>query len=302
MTSDNRARLLLTLAVLFWAGNFILGRAFHTEIPPISLAFWRWLGAAILITGPAMPHLRRDRLLLIDRWPVVLLLAVLGIAAFNTLVYTGLQYTQAINAFLIQTLMPIAIVILSFLFFRESVSRVQALGVLVSLAGAVLIIVRGEPDQMLTLSLNRGDLLVAAAILCYAGYSVALRKCPQTHPFSLLCTIFWLGTVLLAPLYVWEVFHVGVMALQLSHLLVIAYVMIFPSILSYLCYNRGVLLIGANRAGLFIHLMPVFGSLMAVLFLGETFRWFHGAGIILIGVGIYLATRVRLSMRSPAES
>jgi drug/metabolite transporter (DMT)-like permease len=215
----------------------------------------------------------------------------LGIAAFNTLAYTGLHYTQAINAFLIQSLMPVMIVILSFVVFRESVTPLQSVGIVVSLSGAAMIIARGEAAALLSLSVNRGDFFVAAAIACYAGYSVMLRKRPKVHPLAFICTIFWLGTLILLPLYLWETMSGAVMQVKLTSLLVIVYVMVFPSIVSYLCYNRGVELVGANRAGLFIHLMPVFGSLMAVVFLGETFRWFHGTGVLLIATGIYLATR-----------
>ena len=298
MKIQDKPYLLLTMAVLFWAGNFILGRAFHNDIPPIALAFWRWLGASVLVTWPALPHLRRDRRALAGAWPAVLLLAVLGIASFNTLAYSGLQYTQAINAFLIQSLMPVMIVILSFLIFRERVTALQSAGIVVSLSGAVMIIARGDMGVLLSLAVNRGDFLVMAAIACYAGYSVMLRKRPHVHPFALLCTIFWIGTIVLLPLYLWESMTVAVMQVKLTSLLVIGYVMVFPSIVSYLCYNRGVELVGANRAGLFIHLMPVFGSIMAVLFLGEAFRWYHGFGVCLIGTGIFLATR----SRKPSEA
>jgi len=287
----DRPYLLLTMAVLFWAGNFILGRAFHNEIPPVALAFWRWVGAALLVTLPALPHLRRDRQALLGSWPAILLLSTLGIAAFNTLAYSGLQYTEAINAFLLQSLMPVLIVLLSFLIFREKVTRLQCAGILVSLCGAVTIIARGDAEILLSLSINRGDLMVFTAIACYAGYTVMLRKRPQVHPLSFIATTFWLGSLILVPLYLWETLTVATLELKPTTMLVIGYVIVFPSIVSYLCYNRGVELVGANRAGLFIHLMPVFGSLMAVLFLGEIFCWYHGVGILLIGAGIYLATR-----------
>jgi drug/metabolite transporter (DMT)-like permease len=287
----DRPYLLLTLAVLFWSGNFILGRAFHNEIPPVALSFWRWVGAAALVTLPALPHLRRDRSALMQSWRSILLLATLGIAAFNTLAYSGLQYTEAINAFLLQSLMPVLIVLLSFLLFSEKVTKFQGAGILVSLCGAVLIIARGDADILLSLSVNRGDLLVFAAIVCYAGYTAMLRKRPLVHPLAFIATIFWLGSLIIFPFYLWETQTVAALELNPANLMVIAYVMVFPSIVSYLCYNRGVELVGANRAGLFIHLMPVFGSLMAVVFLGEIFRWYHGLGIMLIGAGIYLATR-----------
>jgi drug/metabolite transporter (DMT)-like permease len=287
----DRPYLLLTMAVFFWSGNFILGRAFHNEIPPVALAFWRWVGAALLVTLPALPHLRRDRRALLQSWPAILLLSTLGITAFNTLAYSGLQYTEAINAFLLQSLMPVLIVLRSFLIFREKVSRLQSVGILVSLCGAVTIIARGDADILLSLSVNRGDLLVFTAIACYAGYTVMLRKRPQVHPLAFIATTFWLGSLILVPVYLWETLTVATLELKPTTMLVIGYVIVFPSIVSYLCYNRGVELVGANRAGLFIHLMPVFGSSMAVLFLGEVFCWYHGLGILLIGAGIYLATR-----------
>jgi drug/metabolite transporter (DMT)-like permease len=140
------------------------------------------------------------------------------------------------------------------------------------------------------LSFNHGDLLVIAAVVCYAGYSVLLGRRPRVHPLAFIATTFWLGTLFLLPFYLWETLSVAALQVTPANLLVIGYVMIFPSIVSYLCFNRGVELVGANRAGLFIHLMPVFGSLMAVIFLGEVFCWFHGLGILLIGAGIYLAT------------
>jgi len=289
----NNAYLLLTLAVLFWAGNFILGRAFHSDIPPIALAFWRWCCASLLIIGPACRHLRQDRQVLLAHWPVVLLLSAVGIAAFNTLAYSGLQYTQAINAFLMQSLMPVLIVLFSFLIFGERVRPLQVLGILVSLCGAVAIIARGDFAVLAALEVNRGDLLVGAAILCYAGYSVMLRKRPPVHPLSLIAVTFWIGSAIILPFYLWEALLVRPLVIQPVTFVVIGYVALFPSIVSYLCFNRGVELIGANRAGLFIHLMPVFGSLMAMLFLGESFYWHHALGICLIATGIILATRGR---------
>lgn len=289
----NHPYLLMILAVLFWAGNFILGRAFHSDIPPVALAFWRWSIASLLIIGPAFKYLRRDFPEILRCWPAVLLLATLGIAAFNTLAYSGLQYTHAINAFLVQSLMPVLIVGLSFVIFRERILPIQAIGILVSLSGAVTIIARGELGAILALRFNQGDLLVGAAVICYAGYSVMLRKRPDIHPLSFIAVTFWLGTIIISPLYVWETLNVRTMNVEATTLAVIGYVSVFPSIISYLCFNRGVELIGANRAGLFIHLMPVFGSLMAIIFLGEQFLWYHGLGIILIMAGIYLATKSR---------
>jgi drug/metabolite transporter (DMT)-like permease len=143
----------------------------------------------------------------------------------------------------------------------------------------------------LGLSFNRGDLLVFIAVVGYAVYSVMLRKRPPVNALSLIATTFWLGALMILPLYLWETLTIRSFQATPEGLFAIGYVALFPSVISYLCYNRGVELIGANRAGLFIHLMPVFGSIMAVLFLGETFCWFHAGGITLIAAGIFFATR-----------
>jgi len=285
--------LLLTLAVLFWSGNFIVGRAVHAHVPPVGLAFWRWTGAGLLVLGPAWRHLRKDLPVAWRHWEIMLLLSALGIAAFNSLVYTGLQTTQALNAFLLQSLMPVLIVALSFLLFREKITGRQAVGVALSLCGAVTIILQGDLSTLAELTANRGDLLVLTAVICYAGYSVLLRKRPPMHPLSFVALTFLSGTAMLFPFYLFETLAVKPMEFNPPTLLAVGYVAVFPSILSYLCYNRGVELVGANRAGLFIHLMPVFGSIMAILFLGEALRWYHGLGIGFIALGIFLATQRR---------
>ena len=283
--------LLLTLAVVFWSGNFILGRAVRTNVPPVALAFWRWAVAALLISGPAMGHLRREWGVVRRHGPILLLLSAVGVAAFNTLVYTGLQYTVAVNALLLQAVMPVFIVIFSYGLFRDPVHKHLAAGILLCLMGAVAIIVKGRLQVLATLSFNPGDLLVLLAVASYAAYSVLLRKRPAIHPLSFVAVTFTLGTLMLLPLYLWETFAVRPMPINGRSLLAIAYVGIFPSIISYLCYNRGVERIGANRAGLFLYLMPVFGSVMAVVFLDEVFRWYHWAGIVLIAAGLITTLR-----------
>jgi drug/metabolite transporter (DMT)-like permease len=283
--------LLLTLAVLFWSGNFILGRAVRAEVPPIGLAFWRWAVAALLIIGPALPWLRRDWATIQRNRPIILLLSALGVTIFNTLVYAGLQHTIALNAFLMQTMMPVLIVAMSFVLFRDRVSRLQGAGIVFALGGAVTIIVQGDPQTLRTLSFNPGDIIIFVAVIAYAGYSVMLRRRPRMHPLSFVAITFIVGAGMLLPFYIWESLFRQVVKWESVTLFTIAYVAIFPSIISFLCFNRGVELIGANRAGLFLYLMPLFGGFMALVFLGERLQWFHGLGMALIVVGIVLAMR-----------
>jgi drug/metabolite transporter (DMT)-like permease len=290
----NYPYLLLTLAVFFWSGNFIVGRAVHAEVPPVALAFWRWACASLLVVCIATPHLKRDWHLIRSNWPILLLLSFTGVTAFNTLVYAGLQSTIALNAFLMQSMMPVLIVAMSFVLFHEKIRALQVAGVAVSLTGAFIIIIRGDINVVRALSINRGDILIFIAVICYAGYSVTLRKRPSVHPLSFLAVTFVAGSLLLLPVYFWETFTVRAISLNPQTLLAVSYVAIFPSVVSYFCFNRGVELVGANRAGLFLHLMPVFGSIMAIIFLGETLQSFHIAGIALIALGILLATRGNL--------
>lgn len=286
----DRPYLLLTLATLLWAGNFVLGRAVSAEVPPVGLAFWRWFGGALIIAPFAIPRLRRDWPAIRASWRSVLALGFLGIAVFNTLIYAGLGRTTAINALLLQSIQPVVIIVFSFLIFRDTVSPRQILAVAVSLVGVVVIIARGSLAALAALSFNGGDLLVMVAIVSYAAYTALLRKRPAVHPLSFLLAIFTVGFTLLLPLYVWEGLSGRPMQPTPVTFGAVAYVAIFPAIVAYLCFNRGVELLGANRAGHFFHLQPAFGVVLATLLLGERFQLYHAAGIALIVVGILLAT------------
>ena len=283
--------LLLILAVFFWSVNFIVGRAVRLDVPPIGLAFWRWSGASLLIFFPALRHLKHDWKQARKNLPILLLLSATGVAVFNTLVYMGLQQTIVINAVLMQSMMPVLIVVMSFLFFKEKIYRLQAFGIALSLSGALSIILKGDPSLLGSLSINRGDLLIFIAVICYAAYSVLLRRRPAIHPLSLVAITFVIGSAMLLPFYLWESLAVRPMNWDATTVGAVCYVAIFPSIMSYICFNRGVELVGASRAGLFLYLMPVFGSIMAIAFLGESLRWYHGTGIGLIALGLVLATR-----------
>lgn len=287
----DQAWLLLMLPPLFWSGNFILGRYVAGEVPPVALAFWRWTLGALITLPFAWAHLRRDWPTYRRHWRIVLLLSALGIAAFNTLVYIGLASTTALNGVMMQSAMPVLIVLMSFMLFRDTISPLQGVGIAVSLTGALTLIAHGDAEVLAGLRFAAGDVWIFAAVLAYGAYTALLRRRPAVHGLSFVVVTFAVGAAMLLPLYLWESLNGHPLRLTAVSVGAIAYVSVFPSILAYLCFNRAAALIGPNRTGLSIHLMPVFGSLLAILFLGERPHLYHAAGIALIACGIVLATR-----------
>jgi drug/metabolite transporter (DMT)-like permease len=287
---------LLTLAALCWAGNFVLARGVIEILPPVAFAFFRWVAALIFILPFARRPLAADWPAARARGGILALLALLGISAWNALLYTAVHTTTAINAALIQASMPAFIVVLSVLFFRERIRAAQWAGVLLGFAGAAVIVLRGDLSRLYRLGFVAGDLLMIAAVGCYALYSVLLRKRPAIHPLSFLAATFALGAAGLLPAYLWELLRTGPFALTPAAALSILYVALFPSIVAYFCWNQGVAEVGANRAGLFMNLIPVFAAALSVAFLGEALQAFHPAGMALIACGMslfFLAARGR---------
>lgn len=285
--------LLLTLTALFWSGNMVLGRGIRGDIPPISLAFWRWAIALLCVLPLALPHLKEQWPRLRAGWKPVFVLGLLGVGGYNTLAYIALQYTVATNAVLLNSFIPIATIAISWAFFGRHLSRAQAFGVTISFLGAATIIARGDFALLATLSINRGDLWMLAAVLIWAIYTVGLQWRPSgVDPMLLLAALTIVGLLALAPLYLWELLVQGrSIKVHAGSLASLIYVGVFPSFLGYIFYNRGVAEVGANKASLFIHLMPVFGTILSVTFLGEIPHGFHFAGIALILGGIWLTTR-----------
>ena len=285
--------LLLTLTALFWSGNMVLGRGIRADIPPISLAFWRWLIALLCVLPLALPHVQEQAPRLFKQWRPVVVLGLLGVGGYNTLAYIALQYTIATNAVLLNSFIPIVTIAISWIFLGRHLSRQQALGVVVSFVGAATIIARGDLTLLASLSINQGDLWMLGAVLVWAIYTVGLQWRPaEVHPMLLLAALITVGLCALTPLYLWEILVSGrSIHLNLGSFASLLYVGIFPSFLGYIFYNRGVAEVGANKASLFIHLMPVFGTLLSIIFLNESLRGFHVAGIALIFSGIFLTTR-----------
>ena len=282
---------LLILTTLFWSGNFVLSRGMHADIPPFSLSFWRWAVALLILLSFGIRHLWVQRQIALKHFRFITIQGLLGVAAFNSLIYMAIQTTTAINAVLVNSCIPVLIAVFSWILYREMMSPRQWLGVLVSLCGVLLIITRGEMAHLLAMRFNRGDLLVFAAALFWALYSANLKKYPQElHPFAYLSGIVISGLVRILPFYLMEVYSGKVIILNGAAVVTILYVAIFASILAFIFWNAAVRRIGANKAGPFIHLMPVFSTILAVFFLGETLHMYHLLGILLIFSGILLTT------------
>lgn len=282
---------LLVLTTLFWSGNFVLSRGMHADIPPLGLSFWRWSVALLILSLFGFRHLWSQRAFVRSHLKFIVLQGLLGVTGFNTLIYMAIQSTTAINAVLVNSCIPVLIAVFSWILYKEMMSPRQCLGVFISLGGVLLIISRGDMAQLLAVQFNRGDLLVFMAAFIWAFYSANLRRYPAgLHPFAYQTGIVIVGLIGILPFYLIEVAGGRSMTLNLPNVVTILYVALFASVLAFIFWNRAVRSIGANKAGPFIHLMPVFSSILAVIFLGETFHSYHWKGIALIFTGILMTT------------
>ena len=281
----------MMVPALCWSGNAIVGKAVAGQVPPFALAYWRWVLASAILLPIAWPHLKRDWPVLRQHWPVVGALALFGVAVFNSTLYIAAQSTTAFIIVMLQSAMPVLIVLASFLMFGERVRAAQAVGIAVSLTGALTLVAQGDPAVIGTLDFNRGDLWMMAGIVSYSVYTALLRKRPDVHGLSFAAATFVIGAVLLLPFYLGETWAGRPLPLTGTAALAIGYVAVFASVLAYLSYNRAVALVGANTAGMSVHLVPAFGTLLAILLLGEVPRAYHAVGIALIAAGIWLAQR-----------
>ncbi len=294
----NKAYLLLLLPPLFWAGNVVLARGIIDLIPPVSMSFWRWTIALLLLTPFTWKQLRRDWPVAVKGWKVLSLSAFVGVTCFNIMLYAAVHTTTALNCALMQAAMPAAIILVSYLIDRERILRRQAFGTGLCMAGASYIVLQGDIETLLELRFAEGDLIMLVAIFFYALYTVLVKKRPAIHPLSFLTLIIAIGVLYLIPLYLVEQQFSAPLIISREVVLSIGYVAIFPSILAYLCWNHGIERLGANRAGLYINLIPLFASLMAVFLLNERFQSYHLLGMLLIFGGIALFNLHRPFWRS----
>ena len=288
---NNQPYLLLSLTSLFWAGNIVLARYVAGHVPPMTLSCVRWIGAFLMLLPFAKPHLKRDWPALRARLPLMVALSATGFAVNNALSYWALQYTQALNALLIQSSGPLFVALWSLMLFGVRLTWAQLGGIAISLLGVLTIILRGDFGALAGIRFNKGDLMFAAGLFVFGLYSALMTRRPKTHQLSLISFTTGCGALLLLPFSIWEYSSGSRLQFDALTIATLIYVVIFPSTLAYLFFNRGIALIGPNRAAPFLHLVPVFGSAMAILLLGEQLQLFHLTGYALVLAGVVIASR-----------
>ena len=285
--------LLLTLTSLFWSLNWVVGRALVGHVSPFALTFIRWVVAVTVMMPFAWPLIRAHWPAVKRGWKEIAWLGFWGTGLHNTFGYVGVQYTTATNGVMLNSAIPIMIIVLGWMLYRETITRMQAVGVFVSLAGVLVIVSRGDPAVLAAFEMNKGDLIVLCGMGFWAAYTVFLRMKPAELPgLAMLACCGCVGVLLLLPLFLFELFFLGGrVEFTPATVAAMLYVGIFPSFVGYVFWNRGVAEVGPNIAGIFVHLMPAFGAILAWLFLDERIYLFHLVGIALILAGVALTTR-----------
>ncbi len=289
-----RPYLLLVMAPLFWGGNIVAGKLAVGQVDPFMLVVGRWAGAILIIVPLAWPHLRRDWPKIKPALPLLALFGAFGFTGFNVLLYNSSLFTSAINASIEQASIPVLVLLGNFVIFSVRPKPLQVFALALTIAGVIFVATRGDPARILGLDINIGDAMVLLACFFYASYSLALRFRPDIHWLSFLAVTALFALIAAALVQV----VIGGGAARFFDLLpritgrgwlIIIYVMIFPSILAQLFYARGVEIVGANRASIFINLLPVFGTLLSVIVVGESFQIYHGIALALVILGIVLS-------------
>lgn len=287
------AYVLLVVATLSWSGNAVVGRALAGTVPPFGLSFMRWSIAFLAVLPFAAGEIVEKRAVILRRWRFLLLIALLGLTLCNSLGYVGLQWTTALNSGLINSAGPMLTLLAAFLIERERPAPRQLLGLVVSLAGVLVIVLQGDPGALLHLRVNRGDVTLLIGVATWSAYTVLLPRAPQElSPVGLLAVLFGIGAATVLPLHLVESWLLGrplpaTGPAAMGYL----YVGLFPAVIAFFGWNRGVGAIGAHRASLFSYLMPLFSAGLAYAFLGEAIAPFHLAGGALILLGIFLGNR-----------
>ena len=290
---NTKAYIMLVCATLFWAGNFMVGKfAFLTNIPPMSLVFFRWSLVWLILLPFTYREIIKSKDIILSNLPLLFFLALTSVGLFNSFTYLSLVHTQVINASLFNTAIPAIIILLCFLFKIEKTNKYQILGLIISVLGILSIITKLNLEIILSLNFNKGDLIMIGGVITWGLYSSFLKKKKFTLPLltlvHILCT---LGLIFILPQFLYEFSQGQRIDLNLNLLYILIFLALFPSIGSYYCWAGAVSIIGANRAGIFLSLIPLFSTIMAIFFYNEQFQFFHLIGAILIILGLFLSNK-----------
>ena len=295
ISKDKTAYIFLIFATLFWSGNFIVGKAASLyEIPPFTLNFYRWTFAWLILAPFTLKEIFQKKEYILKNLKLILILGITSITIFNSIVYYSLNFTQVISGVLMISTIPVMIIFFSWIFKIEKTNFYQILGVIFSLLGVMVIVTKADLDKLLNLNFNKGDLWMVVAMLSWAMYSALLRKKKfELSQISLLQTIISAGLILLLPAYLIEMSLGYRLNIHLPFILTLSYVVLFPGLASFFFWIKGISIIGSNRSGIFLHLMPIFSTIMAILIFKEKFMVFHFIGAVLIITGVVLSSKRR---------
>ena len=297
MNSNVKAYIMLIICSFFWSGNFIVGKfATLYEVPPLTLNFFRWLIVWIILIPFTFKDILKNIRLIKENFYSILLMSITSISIFNSVVYYSLNFTQVLNGALMISTIPVLIVLISFIFKTEKINFSQILGIILSITGVLMIITRLDFTKLIHLDLNKGDLWLLVAMLSWAIYSTML----MTHKIrlnylSFISAIVSIGLIFLFPQFLFEINNHQMIRFNAPVILITSYVVLFAGLGSYILWNKAVVIVGPNKAGIFLHLMPVFSSFMAIFLLNEKLMNFHIIGAIIIIIGIYLSSKKSLS-------
>ena len=298
MNDNLKAYFMLTLCAFFWSGNFIVGKfATLYEVPPLTLNFLRWLIVWIILIPFTFRDILKNIKVIKKNFYPILLMSITSISIFNSVVYYSLNFTQVLNGALMISTIPVLIVFISFLFKTEKINFSQVLGLILSITGVLTIITRLDFTKLIHLDLNKGDLWLLVAMLSWAIYSTMLRTHKTDLKYlSFISVIVSIGLIFLFPQFLLEINNHQIIRFNFPVFLITTYVVLFAGLGSYVLWNKAVVIVGPNKAGIFLHLMPVFSSFMAIFLLNEKLMNFHIIGAIIIIVGIYLSSKKSISI------
>ena len=294
---NNLAYLLLILTTIFWSGNFIVGKAASTfQIPPFSLNFYRWFFAGLILFPFTYKEILNKKKYILENIGFFIILGITSITIFNSIVYYSLYYTQVISGILMISTIPVWIIFISSILNIEKTNIFQIIGVIFSLTGVIFIITKADLDLIKNLDFNKGDLSMVVAMFSWAVYSALLKsKKYEISQFALLQVVIITGLIFLIPIYFIEMYLGHLIVLGKPFILTLTYVVLFPGLAAFFFWIKGISLIGANRAGIFLHLMPIFGAAMAMIIFDEKFMYYHIFGAIFIVVGIALSNKKKVN-------